>query len=54
MVAAGAKQLIECGPGKVLAGLARRAPGGGELAINTTDGTDTLQAALAAAGSGNR
>jgi [acyl-carrier-protein] S-malonyltransferase len=54
MVAAGAKQLIECGPGKVLAGLARRAPGGGDLVINTTDGTDTLQAALAAAGSGNR
>ncbi len=54
MVTAGAKQLIECGPGKVLAGLARRAPGAGDLVISTTDGTDTLQAALAAAGSGNR
>jgi [acyl-carrier-protein] S-malonyltransferase len=54
MIAAGAQQLIECGPGKVLAGLARRAPGGRDLVINAIDGADTLQAALAAvAGSGN-
>jgi [acyl-carrier-protein] S-malonyltransferase len=49
MIAAGARQLIECGPGKVLAGLARRAPGGRELAINAIDAADTLQAALTAA-----
>jgi [acyl-carrier-protein] S-malonyltransferase len=54
MIAAGAQQLIECGPGKVLAGLARRAPGGRDLTINAIDGADTLQAALAAvAGSEN-
>ncbi len=55
MIAAGAQQLIECGPGKVLAGLARRAPGGRDLAINAIDGADTLLAALtAAAGSDDR
>lgn len=55
MITAGAQQLIECGPGKVLAGLARRAPGGRDLAINAIDGSDTLQAALTvAAGSDNR
>ncbi len=55
MIGAGAKQLIECGPGKVLAGLARRAPGGRDLAIHAIDGADTLQAALmAATGSDNR
>jgi len=55
MIGAGARQLIECGPGKVLAGLARRAPGGRDLAIHAIDGADTLQAALVAvAGSGER
>jgi [acyl-carrier-protein] S-malonyltransferase len=55
MIAAGAQQLIECGPGKVLAGLARRAPGGRELAIHAIDSADSLQAALtAAAGSDHR
>jgi len=55
MIGAGARQLIECGPGKVLAGLARRAPGGRDLAIHAIDGADTLQAALAAVtGSDNR
>jgi len=49
MITAGAQQLIECGPGKVLAGLARRAPGGRELTINAIDGADTFQAALTAA-----
>ncbi len=48
MIAAGARQLIECGPGKVLGGLARRAPGGRDLAINAIDSADSLQAALAA------
>jgi [acyl-carrier-protein] S-malonyltransferase len=55
MIAAGVQQLIECGPGKVLAGLARRASGGRDLAINAIDGADTLLAALtAAAGSDDR
>jgi [acyl-carrier-protein] S-malonyltransferase len=55
MITAGAKQLVECGPGKVLAGLARRAPGGRDLSINAIDGPDTLQAALMAdTGSDNR
>ena len=55
MIAAGAQQLIECGPGKVLAGLARRAPGGRDLAIHAIDGADSMQAALATAtGSDNR
>ena len=49
MIAAGVQQLVECGPGKVLAGLARRAPGGRDLAINAIDGVESLQAALAAA-----
>ena len=49
MIGEGARQLIECGPGKVLAGLARRSPGGRELAIHAIDSVDTLEAALAAA-----
>jgi [acyl-carrier-protein] S-malonyltransferase len=49
MIDEGARQLIECGPGKVLAGLARRAPGGRELAIHAIDSADSLEAALAAA-----
>jgi len=49
MIGDGARQLIECGPGKVLAGLARRAPGGRELAIHAIDSADTFEAALAAA-----
>ena len=48
MIAAGAQQLCECGPGKVLAGLARRAPGGRDLAIHAIDGAEGLAAALAA------
>jgi len=55
MIGAGAQQLVECGPGKVLAGLARRAPGARGLAILAIDDADTLQAALAVAtGSDNR
>ncbi len=48
MIGAGVKQLCECGPGKVLAGLARRAPGGRELSIHAIDGAESLAAALAA------
>jgi [acyl-carrier-protein] S-malonyltransferase len=55
MIDAGARQLLECGPGKVLAGLARRAPGGRDLAVHAIDGAESLEAALAAAaGSGDR
>jgi [acyl-carrier-protein] S-malonyltransferase len=55
MISAGARQMIECGPGKVLAGLARRAPGGRDLTVHAIDGAATFEAALAAAaGSGNR
>ncbi len=50
MIGEGATLLVECGPGKVLAGLARRAPGGRDLAIHAVDNEETLQAALAAAG----
>jgi [acyl-carrier-protein] S-malonyltransferase len=48
MIGAGATQLCECGPGKVLAGLARRAPGGRELAIHAIESAASLDAALAA------
>lgn len=49
MVGAGAGLLVECGPGKVLAGLARRAPGGRDLAIHAIETPDSLEAALVAA-----
>jgi [acyl-carrier-protein] S-malonyltransferase len=49
MIVEGAAQLVECGPGKVLAGLARRAPGGRKLVINAVESPDTLADALAAA-----
>jgi [acyl-carrier-protein] S-malonyltransferase len=49
LVADGAKTLIECGPGKVLSGLARRAPGGRELALAAIESPESLAAALAAA-----
>lgn len=51
MVGEGARVLIECGPGKVLQGLARRSPGGRELVLHAVDSPETLQAARAAAGS---
>ena len=47
MIGAGVQQLCECGPGKVLAGLARRAPGGRDLAIHAIDGAESLAGALA-------
>ncbi len=49
MIGAGATHLFECGPGKVLTGLARRAPGGRELALHAIDSPETFEAALAAA-----
>ena len=52
LVADGAKLLVECGPGKVLSGLARRAPGGRELTLAAIESPETLGAALAAAQEG--
>ena len=49
MIGEGVTQLVECGPGKVLAGLARRAPGGRDLALQAAESPETLEAALAAA-----
>ena len=51
MLGGGVARLVECGPGKVLAGLAKRAPGGRDLAIHAIDSPDSLAAALAAVGS---
>ncbi len=53
MIAEGATTLIECGPGKVLSGLARRAPGGRDLALHAIESPETLAAARAAAGGGS-
>ena len=49
MIGGGATHLFECGPGKVLMGLARRAPGGRDLSLQAIDSPETLEAALAAA-----
>jgi [acyl-carrier-protein] S-malonyltransferase len=49
MIGEGATQMVECGPGKVLAGLARRAPGGRDLALHAVESPEALAAALAAA-----
>lgn len=49
MIGEGATQLVECGPGKVLAGLARRAPGGRNLALQAVESPESLEAAVAAA-----
>ncbi len=52
MIGTGVKRLCECGPGKVLAGLARRAPGGRELDVHAIETAESLNAALlASAGS---
>lgn len=48
IIGAGHGHVVEAGPGKVLAGLARRAEGGRRLATYTIDGADTLAAALVA------
>jgi len=47
IIAAGATHVVEAGPGKVLAGLVRRAEGGRRLAVFTIDAEETLTAALA-------
>jgi hypothetical protein len=39
--------VVEAGPGRVLAGLVRRAEGGRSLAVFTIDSADSLTAALA-------
>ena len=53
MIQAGATHLVECGPGKVLTGLARRASGGRDLSLLTIESPESLEAALQAAqGSG--
>jgi [acyl-carrier-protein] S-malonyltransferase len=49
IIGTGARLVVECGPGRVLAGLAKRAPGGRELAIHAIDSPESLDAALAAA-----
>jgi len=48
MIGAGVTTLVECGPGKVLTGLARRAPGGRDLALHAVESPETQAAALAA------
>ena len=48
MTGEGAGRLVECGPGKVLTGLARRAPGGRDLDLHAVETPETLAAALAA------
>jgi [acyl-carrier-protein] S-malonyltransferase len=50
MIGERAGALVECGPGKVLTGLARRVPGGRELALHAIETPETLEAALEAAG----
>jgi [acyl-carrier-protein] S-malonyltransferase len=47
IIAGGATHVVEAGPGKVLAGLVRRAEGGRKLAVFTIDAEETLTAALA-------
>jgi [acyl-carrier-protein] S-malonyltransferase len=49
IVGAHATLLVECGPGKVLTGLARRAPGGRNLDLQAIESPETLDAALKAA-----
>lgn len=48
IIQAGATHLVECGPGKVLMGLARRAPGGRELNLQAVESPESLDAALGA------
>ena len=48
MIAEGATHLFECGPGKALMGLARRAPGGRDRVLQAIETPETLDAALAA------
>jgi [acyl-carrier-protein] S-malonyltransferase len=53
MAGEGAGRLFECGPGKVLAGLARRAPGGRDLDVQAIESPESLEAALASARGGS-
>jgi [acyl-carrier-protein] S-malonyltransferase len=48
MMGEGAGRFLECGPGKVLTGLARRVPGGRALDLQAIESPETLEAALAA------
>lgn len=48
IIADGATHVVEAGPGKVLAGLIRRAEGGRTLVIRTIESAATLEDALAA------
>jgi [acyl-carrier-protein] S-malonyltransferase len=48
----GAKQLLECGPGKVLTGLNRRIGGRGEVSCATLEDPESIRAALGAAAGG--
>jgi [acyl-carrier-protein] S-malonyltransferase len=48
LVAAGAQQIIECGPGKVLSGLNKRIEGVTGVALGSTDDPTAFEAALAA------
>lgn len=47
IIGSGVSHVVEAGPGKVLAGLVRRAEGGRDLAVFTLDTEEGLQAALA-------
>lgn len=46
MIAGGVTHVVEAGPGKVLAGLVRRAEGGRNLSVYTIDGAESLSKAL--------
>jgi [acyl-carrier-protein] S-malonyltransferase len=54
MITAGATQLFECGPGKVLTGLNRRVDKNRNLTMLALEDPKTLQEALAAAGAAQR
>lgn len=47
IIGAGHTHVVEAGPGRILAGLVRRAEGGRRLAIHAIDGPDALAVALA-------
>jgi [acyl-carrier-protein] S-malonyltransferase len=52
MIRTGITHVVEAGPGKVLAGLVRRAQGGRDLAIFTIDSAESLEKALAGCAGG--
>jgi len=47
IIGSGVSHVVEAGPGRILAGLVRRAEGGRDLAVFTLDTADALAAALA-------